>query len=644
MMKRVISLVLCALMLVSVLAGCAGKNANDGDNGAYISMYLTEQVYDLDPARAYNNESALRLVSLVFDNLFVLDENGKVKKSLAKDYEIFEDDNSGEYEMIITLKDGAMWTDGTAVTANDVYYAWTRILKSDSNFDSAALLYDIKNARAAKEGDVSIDDVAISALNEKQVRIMFEEPIDYDQFILNLTSYALVPLREDIVGKTDDWAKKPATICSSGPFRLREVSYAEGEEKLILERNPYYYRDVTEDAIDKSVTPYRITVDYTLTDEEIMAKYEGGEIFFVGDIPMSVRADYKETAEITDALSTHTYFLNENAVIRKYSAADFESLSSTKDLVKWKESIKIVDPAEAKETEEDAEEQPAEVVGDKIFADSKVREAMSMAIDRDAIAEAVVFARAATALVPYGIYDSTSKKDLFREVGGDVLKSAADLDGAKALLAEAGVDATQYMFAISVAAYDDVHMAIAEMVKEAWTELGFHVQIKAVGTIKNVDWFKQTDSVSADICDDLFMEAFAAGLFEVAAVDYVAKSVDAFSVLAPFAKRFTGGTASYVDGEFAIPTHITGYDNEEYNQLIEDALAEKDIKARAELLHQAEQLLLEDMPVIPIIFNQNAYLVSDELSKIDVTYYGTFIFTKTKLKDYELYIPKEDEE
>ena len=50
------------------------------------------------------------------------------------------------------------------------------------------------------------------------------------------------------------------------------------------------------------------------------------------------------------------------------------------------------------------------------------------------------------------------------------------------------------------------------------------------------------------------------------------------------------------------------------------------------------------MPVIPIIFNQNAYLVSDELSKIDVTYYGTFIFTKTKLKDYELYIPKEDEE
>ena len=115
MMKRVISLALCLLMLATVLVGCAEKD--EDDKGAYINMYLTDQVYDLDPARAYNNESALRLVSLVFDNLFVLDEDGKVKKSLAKDYEIREDENAGEYEMIITLND-TCWTDGTAITAN----------------------------------------------------------------------------------------------------------------------------------------------------------------------------------------------------------------------------------------------------------------------------------------------------------------------------------------------------------------------------------------------------------------------------------------------------------------------------------------------------------------------------------------------
>ncbi len=629
MMKRVISLLLCLLMLVPVMASCAKKDKDD--KGAYINMYLTDQVYDLDPAKAYNNESALRLVSLVFENLFVLDENGKVKKSLAKDYEIREDDNAEEYEMIITLKD-TCWTDGTAITASDVYYAWTRVLQSDNNFDAAALLFDIKNARAAKEGDVSIDDVGISAINESQIQIFFEGKIDYDQFLLNLTSYALAPLREDVVGKTVDWAKKPATICSSGPFRLREVSYAEGEERLVLERNAYYYRDIHKDDIDKSVTPYRIIVDYTMTDEEIMAAYEAGKIFFVGDIPLSVRGNYKDAAEITDALSTHTYFLNENAVVRYYSADGFDDLANTDDLESWKKD----------NVSEEALVEGAD--GEKIFADAKVREAMSLAIDREKIAEAVVFARAATGLVPYGIYDSNSHKDLFREVGGDILATSADLAAAKALIAETDVDPAKFMFAISVAAYDDVHMAIAEMVQEAWNELGFHVQIKAINVIENTDYMKSIDDTPKDIMDDIFTEAFYAGKFEVAAIDYTALSADAFSVLAPFAKCFTGRAASSLDStEFKIPTHITGYDSESYNELIESAHAEKNIEARAEILHEAEELLLDEMAVIPIIFNQTATLASDDLSKIKFTYYGTMIFTKTKLKDYELYVPVEEE-
>lgn len=588
-------------MLVAVLAGCS--SSEEENNGAYIYMYLTDQIYDLDPAYAYNNEAALRLVSLVFDNLFVLDDNGKVKKSLAKDYKISEDDNAEEYEMIITLND-TCWTDGTAITANDVYYAWTRILQSDNDFDAAALLFDVKNARAAKEGDVSIDDVGISAINENQIRILFEGKIDYDQFLLNLTSYALVPLREEIVSKTSDWAKKPATICSSGPFRLREVSYEEGDEHLVLERNAYYYRDILEDDVDKSVTPFRLIVDYTMTDDEIMAAYEDGKLFFVGDIPLSVRGNYKDEAEVTDAMSTHTYVLNQNKVIERVDGAE----------------------------------------GTKLFADAKVRNALSLAIDRDAIAEAVVFAKAATAIVPYGVYDSNSRKDLFREVGGDIIATSAKMSDAKALLDEAGIKASDYKFSISVAAYDDVHMKIAEMVCAAWNELGFKVTVNAIDVIVNDDIFESTGIVPVDIRDDIFAESYRAGDFEVAAIDYTALSADAFSVLAPFAKCFTGRAASTLgSAEFNIPTHVTGYDSEEYNKLIEDAHAEKNVKKRADLLHEAEKLLAEDMPVIPIIFNQSAVLIHKDLSKVKFTYYSTPIFTKTKLKDYELYLPNEEE-
>ena len=55
------------------------------------------------------------------------------------------------------------------------------------------------------------------------------------------------------------------------------------------------------------------------------------------------------------------------------------------------------------------------------------------------------------------------------------------------------------------------------------------------------------------------------------------------------------------------------------------------------LLHKAEELLLKDMPVIPVIFNENAVLVHDDLSKIDGTFYIPAHFQKTKLKGYENY-------
>ena len=55
-------------------------------------------------------------------------------------------------------------------------------------------------------------------------------------------------------------------------------------------------------------------------------------------------------------------------------------------------------------------------------------------------------------------------------------------------------------------------------------------------------------------------------------------------------------------------------------------------------MHEAEKMLIEKMPIIPIIFNQDAYVISNQLSKYSSSYYANRIFTKTKLKNYELYV------
>ena len=627
MLKRIIALSLCLLMILPVFIGCAKEEKDENDKGAYIKMYLTDPVYNFDPAMAYRNESSAKIVGLMFDTLFVLDDNGKIKNSLAKDYEIFEDakvGENGEYKMIITLND-TCWSDGNAVSANDVVFAWKRLLNVSNSFDSAALLYDIKNAREAKEGEASIDDVRIFALNETQVEIEFVGKIDYDKFLLNLTSLALAPLREDVINQTvdpTDWAKKTSIFLASGPFRLRELSYEEGSAGLILERNTYYYRDTKEDTLDEYVTPFRLIVDFK-SAEEIKSAYDKGEIFYVGDIPLSIRNDVAEDANITDALSTHTYVLNENAVVRYYNKTLFKNLSSNEC---------VYDPTLV-----------AGEDGDKIFADANVRNALSLAINREDIAKAVVYAKAATALVPYGVFNKDSDKDLFREVGKDILATGAKMDEAKALLSTAKVDPSKYMFAISVASYDEVHMEIAKMVQAAWTELGFNVAINAIDVVKNKDKDKTTDAEIDGVMDDIFAESYQDGLFEVAAIDYTAFTADAFSVLAPFAKNFTGGAATKAGStEFSIPAHISGYNSAEYNDLIEKASKENNLAARADLLHQAEAVLMKDLPVIPIIFNQNATLISKELSKYDFTYYGTPVFNKLNLKNYLDYVPEEE--
>ena len=621
MMKRIISLVLCLIFVGTAFVGCNDSDGGRGqsnlseDKGAYINMYLTDMVYDLDPANAYANESALKLISLLYENLFYVDKNGNLKKELATKYEIIEDKKTNEYKMVITL-DGGTWSDGIAVTANDVVYAWRRVLDPENSSAAAALLFDIKNARAVKTGvyegeqAISIDDVGISSLNEKEVEIVFEGPIDYQQFLRNISCYALVPLREEVVLRNGaDWAKKPATIVTSGPFKLRVARYDEeikNDElrlkEIVLERNMYYHRDPLEDKYDKAVKPYRININYSLSADEIMKAYEKGEIFYVGDIPLALRKNYKDEAKITDTLSAHTYIPNHNATISKVKGGE----------------------------------------GDKIFAIKEVREALSLAIDRDAIANAVVFAKAATGLVPYGVFDSTSDSKLFREIGGDVIATKANLNEAQNLLAKANVNASDYKFEISVAAYDEVHMAIAEMVKDAWCELGFNVTVKPIDVMVNDEISNATGEVPEDIKDDLFMEAYQAGDFEVIAVDSCAISVDAFSVLAPFAAAFSGEKIDMSTENGQLAPHISGYNSEAYNAIIERAFAEKDIKKRAEILHEAEDVLLDDMPVIPVIFNQSAVLVSKELSNVKFTYFSTPRLTKTKLKNYEQYLPTEE--
>lgn len=192
MAKRILSLLLCVVLLAGVLAGCKTKTVAK-DAGGYITMYLTDEIYDFDPANAYYNANLSNVLSLMYATLFKLTDSGKVENYLVKSYKITENKEADEYYMELTLKD-TYWSVRDALTAEDVVFAWKRLLDAKNNYSAAALLFDIKNARAVKEGDASIDDLGVEAVAQSIVRISFEGPIDYNGFIRNLTSVATAPL------------------------------------------------------------------------------------------------------------------------------------------------------------------------------------------------------------------------------------------------------------------------------------------------------------------------------------------------------------------------------------------------------------------------------------------------------------------
>lgn len=584
-MKRALSLILCAVTLLTALCGCTTLEKDETgeyDKGAIIPMYLGTEMYNFDPQVAYLNDSNVKILSLLFASLTDIDEDGKLQMTLIDSYEIIDGNRYDEYKMRITLKN-TKWSDGRAVTASDVVYSWKRILDVDFDSEAACLLYDIKNARAVKAGDMTIDDLGLTAPETLVVEIEFERSIDYDQFLRNLSSPALVPLREDIVSKSTDWAKKPATMVTSGPFTVKAVTYG---DVLRLERSNYYFLDSEKnEKLDKYVIPFRIETDYSENLTAQLKKFGKYYLFYLNELPLDQRKTYKEQygdyVNVYDLMSTTALYLN-NA--------------------------------------------------NPLFSDSRVREALSLVIDRDYIADnIVVFAKAATGFIPYGVTNGETKTS-WRETVGDLVASTPNLDEAKNLLKEAGV--TSGEFTVNVNKLDDVHVAIADYIKGVWEELGFTVKIAQRSPSANIE--------DSTIYNDVFTAFYdvdrAKDLkWDVMLIDYQALSEDPFTVLAPFATEFSGNGIDLTGegDEYTTVGHVTCYASEEYDQIIENAYAEVDPAKRAEILHDAEKLLMEDMPVIPLVFNQNAYITnSDYVDGFKVDYYGLSILNRVKMSDY----------
>ena len=600
-MKRIISVLIAVTMLALCLAGCSYIDSDDATGkGEIIDVYLGSKITNLDPATAFKDENAIKIISLIFEGLMSLDEDGKLSKALIDEYDIYEDEKTGETKMLIKINT-TYWSDGSLVQTSDIAYAWERILDPDFDTEAASLLYAIKGARQAKFGEIGINDIGISVISKNKIEITFEDGTDTDEFLYNLASPALVPLRQNKVSLyPDTWSRSSTDLATNGAFRAKKFSSAE-DEVLVLERSKYYYRNnsLKSETLDKSVTPYQIYVHYTEpldlevvyseAETDIVTMFGEDKITYVSGITSCV-ADKFKSVKTSEVASTYVYYFNT-------SVAPFNN--------------------------------------------ARVRYALSVALDRSSIAGDVGGGtKAATGFIPPLVFD-TSRKNSFRKVGGELLSSSSNIDEARTILEEEGIDPSKYddiyLYYLSDAVNDSYYSAqmgfkskekiAAEYVESAWEELGFSVVLKGVTSAA-------------------YEEAYKTEEYDVIGLDYQAIVPYAIYALAQFSRDYSGNTKLVESGDadfdesrdveryYIATPHKTGYISDEYEALIESAFSTSDQKERAKLLHDAEALLIEDAPIIPVLFNADVYAVSGTLSGLDTNWFGAKLFKDVKVKNY----------
>ena len=216
-MKKIVSLLLCAVMIISV---CALSACGEKGNGAVIPVYISSPISSFDPAVSLTDENALKVIGLIYEGLTEISTSGKTEKALLDSWKYTADEESGEYVLELTIKT-TQWSDARNVTADDFVYAWKRIMDPEFQSEAGALLMDLKNAKEVKSGDVSIDDLGVCSADTNVIQVTFSHNIDPEEFLTVCASPALYPLREDIVSKANDWSTNTTILVTNGPFTVR---------------------------------------------------------------------------------------------------------------------------------------------------------------------------------------------------------------------------------------------------------------------------------------------------------------------------------------------------------------------------------------------------------------------------------------
>ncbi|WP_292898397.1 peptide ABC transporter substrate-binding protein [Nitratireductor sp.] len=454
----------------------------------------------------------------LYEGLVVYDASAKIIPGVAEEWTVSDDGSVYTFK----LRDDAKWSNGDPVVAGDFVFSLRRIMMPDTGAKYANILYPIKNAEAINKGEMEPDQLGVKAVDERTLEITLEQPTPY--FLELLTHQTGLPVNPKAVEAYGTDFVAPENIVTNGAYKL--VSFQPGD-KIVMEKNENFH-DADSVQIDR--------IEYLPIEDRAtcVRRFEAGEVHSCSDLPTEQIKSLKERlgdqVRITPYLGTYYYALNMKR---------------------------------------------------EAMADSKVRQALAMAIDREFLGDEIWAGSMlpAYSLVPPGIGNYE---------GGGAQAEWADMspldreDKAIELMKEAGFGPDNPLTVELAYNNSENHKNTATAIADMWKPLGVNVEFNV----------RDLSAHYANLRDQKD--------FDVARAGWIGDYSDPQNFL------------------FLVESDNTGfnyaqYENPEYDALMDKAAAETDLVKRAEILREAEAMFMADMPYIPLLFYSSLSLVSPKL-------------------------------
>ena len=505
------------LLFVAVFAvAVSGCSGDEPDTGVVLQRGLPSDPESLDQHKARSTQAA-DVLRDIGEGLVSYSATGELVPAAAERWEASDDGLTYTFH----LRPEARWSNGEPVTAAHFVFGMRRLVAPETAAFYANLLDAVVNAPEVVAGKKPPDSLGVEATNGLTLVVRLARPTPY---ILSLFSHpSTFPLHPETVAEHGDSFARPGNLLSNGAFVLD--AWVPGWI-IALRRNEHYWNNA-KTALDG------VNHHVVVQGAAELNRYRAGELHFTSTVPpdnlAEVRAQFGSELRIAPYLGIYYYGFN-----------------LTKPPFK---------------------DNPA------------VRQALSMAVDRDTLVKKVVGRGEAPAYswVPSGVnnYEATvfSFASLTQEERNKV---------ARRLYKEAGYSKENPLRFELRYNTSDRHTKIAVAIQSMWKEV-----LGAEATLINEEF----QVLLANMRDAEVTQVFRSS--------WIGDYDDAHT----FLSVLRAGSAS----------NMPRYANDDFESLMQRAAEQADLDRRKLYLEEAERVMLADHPVIPLYFFVSNHLVRPEV-------------------------------